>query len=262
MEQIMNKIERDIKEFTPQKGQVAIYWLGGAGFIIKTGQSTIGVDLYLSDAVRSGDDYKRLTLPPVAPGGLALDLLIASHEHGDHLDTGSIYELVGENTTLIGPDSVAELALKLGIAPRNIKAFNRGDIYNNHEYTIRAVAADHGDLSPLAIGFIMNVDGINIYFTGDTCFRIDLDELIDLKESIDILLVPINPAYGNPGAKGAANIASLMGAKTVIPCHYWQFKEHGGDPGEFLKSCIRISPKSDPKILAMGERFVYNRVSS
>jgi L-ascorbate 6-phosphate lactonase len=258
----MNCIERDICKFIPGDKEIVFYWLGGAGFIIKSNKLAIGIDLYLSDAVRnSNDDYKRIILPPVLPKNLTLDILIASHEHGDHMDTGSINNIVRNDngTILLGPDSVIQLASELGVPSERMITFNRKDTYTVKECIMRAVPADHGDLSPQAIGIIITLQGINILFTGDTCFRTDYDEMIGLREKVDVLIVPINPAYGNPGPSGAAYIASIVHADTVLPCHYWLFKEHGGDPGAFLESCQRIAKTSKPQILAIGERFIYKQ---
>ena len=252
----MNPIERDIENFRPQKGRLAIYWLGGAGFIIKSPTTTIGIDLYLSDAVRNGEEYKRLVPAPVAPENLALDVLIASHEHGDHTDTASARALVRPLTLMLGPDSALDVAYGCGVPRERTRALNRGDVYQTAAFCIRAVKADHGTLSPQAIGVMIDIEGKTIYFTGDTCFRADYCDMIGFKGKVDLLMVPINSSYGNPGPDGAAYIAACVDAGTILPCHYWLFREHGGDPGAFLDSCARIVPGADARVLAMGERFV------
>ena len=35
---------------------------------------------------------------------------------------------------------------------------------------IKAIYADHGDLAPTAIGMLIDIEGIKIYHSGDTCF--------------------------------------------------------------------------------------------
>jgi len=73
--------------------------------------------------------------------------------------------------------------------------------------------------------------------------------------SPDALLVPINPAFGNPGADGAAKLTAMFSPKAVIPCHYWLFKEHGGDPAEFETQCKKEAPGVRLIILAVGEQI-------
>ena len=238
--------------------QPSVSWTGGAGFVIRTDDMLIGLDLYLSDAcMQSNDDFKRLIPPPFEPEEIKLDYLICTHEHGDHLDTGSLHKFINEktNTMLVGTNTVVRECAKLGIASTRMIRLDRGESVRIGDVTVTAVLADHGDLSLDAIGVIISIGGKAIYFTGDTCFRPDLPKLVPLPEKIDVLIVPINGKYGNPDAKDAAYITAWVRPKTVIPCHYWLFKEHGGDPGLFGQYCRAIAPDAKVKILAVGERF-------
>jgi len=253
----MNKLEENLgKGFAETTGSLRLYWLGGAGFIVKSSEVTIGIDLYLSNACMGEDGaFKRLTPSPVSPENLRLDWLIASHEHGDHLDTGSIHKLLSPNgaTRLICPTTTKAQALLQGVDASRIVELNRGQSADYKGFSIRAVLADHGDGSPDAIGFFLTVAGKVIYFMGDTCFRTDLAHHVAPPDTIDGLLVPINGRYGNPDGREAAYFAQMFKPKAAIPCHYWLFMEHGGDPGAFVECCGRIAPNTEAKVLAIGE---------
>lgn len=255
----MSNIKTD--HLRPPEDEVTVYWLGGAGFVIKAKSGTIGIDLFLSDMIRDGEIYKRLTLPPIEARELSLDVLIASHEHPDHLDSGSLNDFINNNTAtyLLGPKTMHEEALRLGIPKNRVIRLDREDLFDGQWFSLRAVKADHGNLSLDAIGVIIKVAGVNLYFTGDTCYKPTYNEMIGLKEQIDILMVPINSTYGNPGPDGAAYIAESVHTDMVIPCHYWLFKEHGGDPGAFIESCSKIAPSVRPVVLAVGEGIVYQK---
>jgi L-ascorbate 6-phosphate lactonase len=57
-----------IKSIQPQAGQVALFWLGQAGFVFKsTGGSVLYVDAYLSHCVerKFGPQWKRIMPPPM-----------------------------------------------------------------------------------------------------------------------------------------------------------------------------------------------------
>lgn len=240
------------------ENSVFVYWLGGAGFVIKNGRTVIGIDLYLSDACRNEkEEFKRLIPPPLTPDDLRLDCLIATHEHGDHFDVGSLHRFVSEKTEtkLIGTNTVIKECQKLGIDGSRLLSLDRNESICLDEIKISGVFCDHGDQSPDAIGMIMEIEGKSIYFTGDTCYRPDLYKLIPLKEQIDLLLVPINGTFGNPDPKDASYITAWVRPKAVVPCHFWLFKEHGGDPGAFYKHCREIAPDTEIKILAIGEEF-------
>jgi len=233
-------------------------WLGGAGFTVKTGDLTIGIDLYLSNAcMREDGSFKRLVPPPVTPESLTLDYLIASHEHGDHFDIGSMHSFIrGDNVTrLICSSNTAIEARRLNVDTARIIELNRGGALDFDGFSLRAVMADHGEDSPDAIGFFINANGNTIYFTGDTCFRTDFMECIGPHEPIDALLVPINGRFGNPDGRDAAYFAQMLKPKVTIPCHFWLFAEHGGDPGQFLECCAAIAPDTKAMVLSIGEEI-------
>lgn len=240
-------------------GTVKICWTGGAGFIIEYAGTTIGIDLYLSDICRGNNgSFKRLVPSPVNAEALKLDFLVATHDHGDHFDKGSINVIVNPNTgtKLIGPGSVLRAALDMDIDSSLVYRLDRGEAAEFGCFKIYAVYCDHGEQSHDAIGVIIEIGGKRIYFTSDTCYRADLYKLINLEPKIDILLVPINGKYGNPDSKDAAYITAWVKPKIVIPCHFWLFKEHGGDPGSFVECCRKIAPESEVNVLAVGETIV------
>ena len=256
----MSKLAERIKKDIPDKGVFFLYWLGGVAYIIKTSDMTIGLDLYLSDSCRNErDDFKRLVPAPVLAEELELDFLIATHEHNDHFDIGSIDGIINDKTKtrLIGPGTVMNMAKEeFGIDAKRLIRLDRNKNVEVNRLKISGVFSDHGEYSPDAIGVIIRIEGRSIYFTGDTCYRVDLPELIPIKGYIDLLIVPINGKYGNPDSKDAAYITAWVKPKTVIPCHFWMFKEHGGDPGAFIKYCSEIAPTSRILVPAIGEQLI------
>ena len=240
--------------------KVSLYWLGGVGYIIKTNKITLGLDLYLSNScMNKNGDFKRLIPSLMDAKDIELDYLIATHDHGDHFDVGSIQQFIndGTKTRLIGPDSVINAGKELGLAESKLVKLDRNEQIAVDGIKIRGVFADHGEYSPDAIGVIIEIEGKSIYFTGDTCYRVDFPQLVPIKDKIDLLIVPINGKFGNPDAKDASYITAWVKPQIVIPCHFWMFKEHGGDPGEFVKCCQEIAPSSKIVIPAIGEEFLF-----
>jgi len=237
---------------------VTLKWLGGAGFIIENGELCIGIDLYLSNACMNEDGaFKRLMPPPILPGDLDMDYLIATHEHGDHLDPGSICDFISMDTKtrLICPTVTKRDAISFGVDSERITLLNRGEALDFDGFSIRAVPSDHGDASPDAIGVFINIGGKTIYFMGDTCFRTDFIEYIGWKEEIDVMLVAINGKFGNPDSRDAAHFMQMLKPKLTIPCHFWLFAEHGGNPGDFIEYSKSIAPGLDSMLLCIDEKI-------
>ena len=100
------------------------------------------------------------------------------------------------------------------------------------DFSVTAMPCDHGALAPDALGLLITLDGKRIYITGDTAYREDYFANPALA-GVDVLILPINGAFGNLNAEEGARVAGVIRAGLTIPCHYWNFAEHGGDPAAF-----------------------------
>ena len=239
-------------------GNIRIYWTGGAGFIITYNSLKIGIDLYLSDAChRAGtDEFKRLTLAPCKAEDLDLDYLISTHDHGDHFDEICVPEMLEKNKKMkiICPSSVITFADNMKLDTSRFIKLDRGMSFEEKDFSLLAVTADHGEETPDAIGVIITIDGKRILFAGDGTYHDNYQELTMGNTGFDILLVAINGQYGNPNSEEAAKIAKMLEPKVAIPYHYWLFKEHGGNPMTFVQECEARGVT--PKILAVGEEYI------
>jgi L-ascorbate 6-phosphate lactonase len=103
---------------------------------------------------------------------------------------------------------------------------------------------------------LFNFNGIKVWQVGDTAYRPDLWQDL-FKEGIDIVLPPINGAFGNLNGVEAARLAHDAHAKVVIPCHFWMFAQHFGSPIEFLDACKQTTPDTRVMLMTQGEGFLY-----
>jgi L-ascorbate 6-phosphate lactonase len=76
---------------------------------------------------------------------------------------------------------------------------------------------------------------------------------------IDVIMPPINGAFGNLDGVEAAKLANDAGAKVAIPCHFWMFVEHNGDPAQFMEACKEYAPDVQPRLMSQGELFLYKK---
>lgn len=228
---------------TPQDAMIDIYWLGGSGFIMKFDNGvTVCVDPYLSDSVERLFGFKRLIPVPISADQLKCDILLISHEHGDHLDIDSFDAIYAGNTRLkiFAPASCDEFLCEHNAKYTQIKT---GDCNNIEGINIKSLKADHGELSPDALGFMLTYKERTIYLTGDTGFNLEI-----LKPAIDarpeIIIPCINGAYGNLDEEQSSELVKLCGSKIAIPTHYGLFNEHGGDADKFIAKLQEISPQT------------------
>ncbi|MCX6752856.1 MAG: MBL fold metallo-hydrolase [Candidatus Nomurabacteria bacterium] len=122
-----------------------------------------------------------------------VDAFIVSHIHGDHFDIQNIKSLKIKNLFLN-----AECLETLGEESFNFKinVVEVGDTIFIDDMTVTFFNVDHGPnvSAPLKenFGFLLNVDGQNIYFAGDMFYEsgIDVSSL-----EVDLALLPVGTFY-------------------------------------------------------------------
>ena len=232
-----------------------------AGFVLKSKMgTTMGVDLYLTDCVERFDGFKRLS-PKVMNPSTPLDYIVASHWHFDHFDIDAMPLLMGNNKSkLICSEDCKEIVENLNLDKKRTTYVKVGDTIDCDDITVHAVFCDHGTGAPLAVGFVFEIDGYKIYLAGDTCLRLDKAEEIKKLGPFDIMLAPINGAFGNLNEQDNVELCAYHRPKLAVPCHFWTFAEHHGDPGVWINLIKDKLPEQKYKILAAGEQLLLDNV--
>ena len=222
------------------------------------------MDAYLSDSCERLFGFKRMIPSVLEADELDADLYVSTHSHVDHLDPDSLPIVIkNEKTFFIGSPDCEPLYLENNLPGDRYKILKEGDEWETKGARFKAVYADHGDLAPEAVGLLVEIEGIKIYHTGDTCFRPDQIKS-SLNTNVDILIAPINGQYGNMNAAEACALAAVIGPKVVIACHFWMFLEHicaegKGDPTAFLSESASLSGNIKAMVMAPGELLIYSR---
>jgi L-ascorbate 6-phosphate lactonase len=245
-----------------KKDEIAIFWLGQAGFVIKDSEDRIiAIDPYLSDCCERAFGFKRIMPKLITPYDLDLDILITSHDHMDHFDNDSIPILMSNGRAKIfGSVTAVKVAEGLGIDKGRMTAMKPGDKAKLDGITIKAVYADHGELAPDALGIIIELEKIKIYYVADTSYNPEVVKTVK-KEKPDIIIVPINGEFGNLNSQEAARLVKDSGAKMAIPCHFWTFIRHRGDPQQFEDEMKKQAPDCGFKFFQQGEMLKYRGYS-
>ena len=229
-----------IKILSAEAGLTHIFAVGQAGYIIKTAEGKlIGIDLYLSDCVERLEGhmgYKRMIPKLLGADELEFDVIVCTHPHWDHFDFDSVSALMANGRTRMYCSVDCEKLVKqlqLEYFAENITYVKPGNIVDEDGFALQFVNCDHGTGAPDAVGAVIHADGKRIYEAGDTCLR--LDRVNEIKLPLDVLIAPINGAYGNMDSDDCVKLAEALRPGLTIPCHYGMFASHGGDPGRFFE---------------------------
>ena len=235
------------------KGRAYLAWIGQAGFLMRNSSGRILIlDPYLSDLVEKVEGEKRLMMSLLDPGEFTPDIVLCSHEHLDHLDTDSLPVWIEGNVALYANMGSRDVLDELGLNSASCHFLKPGDEVDSSGFHIRAVPAYHGFSTPTALGYMLEFDGMRIYYTGDTSYqRVPMSEYG--KERIDILIAPINGEYGNMNENDVAMLSRLIKPGMTIPCHFGTFVRHGGNPYLFRLAMKEMAPDCICSIMGQGE---------
>ena len=241
-----------------KKGETCLFHLGQAGFVVrsKRGQ-TLGIDLYLSECVErveGNDGYHRLQPQIVDAEDLYLDVIIATHYHRDHFDIDAVPLLMANGKTILfcAYDCKGDVE-RLGIDQNRVTYVKPGDHHKVGDFDIHFINSDHGAGAPQEVGVLVTVDGKNILEVGDTSLHLDWKEEYLQNGALDVLIAPINGAYGNLNEQGQVILTKALQPKLTVPCHFGMFASHGGHPGLWRELLLEQLPNQKYKIFTMGE---------
>jgi L-ascorbate metabolism protein UlaG (beta-lactamase superfamily) len=203
-----------------------IHWLGHDSFRLESG----GLQIYI-------DPYQ-------LAGGPAADIILITHDHGDHCSPEDVAKIQQDSTTIV---TIAAAAPQLS---GDIRVVQPGDQLSVRGISIEAVPAYNltkfrspgNPFHPKAaghVGFIITLDGQRIYHTGDTDVIPEMETF-----EVDIALLPVSGTYVMT-ADEAVEAARLINPKVAIPMHVGrgigglemaeQFKQKGSVPVEILE---------------------------
>ena len=219
---------------------ICLEYLGQSGFFCKADSFSFMIDPYLSNSVEELEalDLKRKIPIPYKPNEINnLDWIFVTHEHIDHCDPYTLPVLVKNNKNLkiVGPAKVRKKLLDWGI-PENkiIKASNKR-LKLTDDIFMYSIPAAHPkvtyafDGQPNEIGWILEVQGKKILFTGDTSLTEEIISFLKKYLPIEAAFLPVNEdnffrrrrgIIGNMSIREAFGLADELNIKTVFPTHW------------------------------------------
>lgn len=192
--------------FTTPAGNIEVFPIGHASFVMKTPKGVI-----YNDPVGDVADYSEFSTP---------DLIVITHEHGDHFNLDTLNGVVGDTTVLVANPAVFE-KLPADLQARTTKMAN-GDTGEAIGVSIEAIPAYNITDERLKFhpqgrdnGYVLSLDDFRIYVSGDTE---GVPEMRALK-NIDLAFVCMNLPF-TMDAQAAADAVSEFMPTYCYPYHF------------------------------------------
>jgi L-ascorbate metabolism protein UlaG (beta-lactamase superfamily) len=244
----------------------SLRYLGHATVLIELAGRRILTDPVLTDRIAF---IRRTVAAPEAGHQQAIDLVLISHGHLDHLHRASL-ELLGRDVLTIVPRGMGAMVRRWGF--RQVLVADPHERFELGPLTVTATQAIHSGSRPpngprgTAVGYVLEAEGKRIYFAGDT----DLfDEMRTLGQAgLDAALLPVwgwGPRLG-PGhldPERAAVAAGWLSARVTVPIHWgtlwpigmqWRRNLLQDPPQRLAAEAKRLGLATRVVIAAPGER--------
>ena len=249
-----------------QISPASLRYLGHATVLIELAGRRILTDPILTDRVAF---IRRTADSPQRDHRQAIDVVLVSHGHLDHLHRASL-EAVGRDVLTIVPRGMGAMVRRWGF--RNVLVADPHERFELGPLTVTATPAVHSGYRPpsgprgTAVGYLIEAEGRRIYFAGDTDV---FDEMQAIgAPGLDAALIPVwgwGPRLG-PGhldPERAAVAAALLDATITVPIHWgtlwpmgmrWRRNLLSDPPQRLAAEAERLGLATRVVIAAPGER--------
>jgi len=207
--------------FSTNAGDITVHPVNHASFVMESPVGTI-----YCDTVGEASLYQSFARP---------DLILITHEHGDHYNPDTLAALAGEETQILTNPAVFDM-LPDGVKAKASQIANGGSSEFNG-LRIDAIPAYNTTEERLQFhpqgrdnGYVLGFDGFRVYISGDTE---DIPEMRAL-EGVDLAFVCMNLPF-TMDAEAAASAVREFRPAVVYPYHYRGREDGTQDPEEFAR---------------------------
>jgi len=224
-------------------GTLALWYLGGAGYLVRTPTTTLLIDPFLGPS--NPPDWLRALPPPFEPDELqvltTLSAVVLTHEHDDHTDPVALAAVARYTEALaVGPALSLNVAQGAGLSAARCRALEHGASLPIGDLKLTAVPM----LDPAAKacnGYVLEAQGVTLLHCGDGLYG---PPFLDLAERWRFDAVCVSVAANPPGftvymdEADAARAARDAQAAVLIPQHFDLWQGYTLDP-ERVKTAAR-----------------------
>lgn len=273
-------IAKQVRTLQVPYGHLAVWALGQQGYLLKGGNHVVVVDPYLSNYVEelmsdTSGQFSRLSPIVIQPHELDMvDVALSTHHHADHCDPHTLIPLLqaAPHAHLLASYTGRNLLIKAGADPKRISVPPIGQPLDYGQgLTVTAIPSAHYTFEPDAagnpafLGYIIQINGITLYHSGDTIIYDGLIERLK-QQKIDIVCLPINgrdwfreqqDLVGNMDYREAAELTVTVDADVLLPGHNDMFKANIINPAYLLDYLSTHYPQQRVHFLHAGELYYY-----
>ncbi|MBN1250322.1 MAG: MBL fold metallo-hydrolase [Anaerolineae bacterium] len=258
-----------LNELSVPEGKVGIHWFGQNSFALKDSTGTV----VFTDPYFPHDRPPERFIhsePPLDEASLKTDVVLLTHDHGDHTCIESLERIRAGNpqAVFVGPvESVARM-IKVGFPAEVLVTAEAGESLDVGGLTVHATwskppagAPEDGIDAPDVqhLGYVIEIGGTRVYVTGDLINTFaDHDELVGPVAELapDIGLLTMHPNEGEfPYFDGAVKLAVKLNLDAAVPAHYACFVKRTYDPYEWAKLLPEDGPT--PVIIPYNGSVIY-----
>lgn len=272
--------EPDHRAIVQPQRKPQVTWLGHSTFLIQYRGLNILTDPILSDRASpvSFAGPKRLTAKPIKMEDLpAIDYVVISHNHYDHLDQKTITQLAQQSVILV-PLKLKEWLVDEGLSASHVIEFDWWDRHELPGLVATATPSQHWSArglfdryQTLWAAWHLQIDDFTLWFGGDTGYNdVQFKQVSQRLNPVDLGLIPIG-AYAprwfmsaqhvNPAE--AVKIHQDIAATKSIGMHWGTFQltsEAIMEPVEHLALALAETglDVSEFFTLAIGETYIHH----